>query len=242
MGFVGSAMEGRSRRRALSNEEIELWAHVTRRDTPLARRRAASRAASAAAAPSDAEPAATPPLAKAAEPPSPKPALSAKTRPASPEPEPFDPRIGKRIARGRHEIDARLDLHGMRQHDAYAALRGFLARCQAQGHRHVLIITGKGGNSEDARPGFLAVAGARRPTQAGAALVIRAVASRACRQLHGIRPQAWWQRRALRDDSQGPSAKARRRPLTPVPASGSPRQPFALAGRPIIFCRSPRAL
>ena len=35
----------------------------------------------------------------------------------------------------------------MRQKDAYAALCRFLARCQAEGHRQVLIITGKGGNA-----------------------------------------------------------------------------------------------
>ena len=66
--------------------------------------------------------------------------LSAPPRP----PEPFDARAAKRIARGRREIDARLDLHGLRQQDAYVALRRFLARCQAEDLRHVLIITGKG--------------------------------------------------------------------------------------------------
>ena len=37
----------------------------------------------------------------------------------------------------------------MRQADAYAALRRFVARCQAEGHRHVLIITGKGSRAEN---------------------------------------------------------------------------------------------
>ncbi len=63
---------------------------------------------------------------------------------------PFDPRISKRIARGHHSIDARLDLHGLRQQDAYVVLRRFLARCQADGLRHVLVITGKGGKPEEA--------------------------------------------------------------------------------------------
>ena len=62
---------------------------------------------------------------------------------------PFDPRVSKRIARGRHAIDARLDLHGLRQQDAYLVLRRFLARCQADGLRHVLVITGKGGGTDD---------------------------------------------------------------------------------------------
>jgi DNA-nicking Smr family endonuclease len=140
-------MEGRSRKRFLSTEEVELWAHVTRRDVPLHRRRPISGASSAPAAPA---PALRPSPAPVQASPPPPVLSSGKALPVASQPEPFDPRIGKRIARGRHDIDARLDLHGMRQHDAYAALRHFLAHCQAKGHRHVLIITGKGGNSEDA--------------------------------------------------------------------------------------------
>ncbi len=139
-------MEGRNRKRDLSNEEIELWAHVTRRDKPLARRRAANGAAQPSATPkqtNDAAIAAPRQAPSAAVPP--KPAAA-----PPPQHEPFDPRVSKKIARGRRDIDARLDLHGMRQHDAHAALKRFLARCQAEGCRHVLIITGKGGNSEEA--------------------------------------------------------------------------------------------
>jgi DNA-nicking Smr family endonuclease len=147
-------MEGRSRKRALSREEMELWAHVTRRDQPLARRRAAD-GASPAATPSDKQAAGAAPPADASPVAAPKPAPSAAGKPTPPPaPEPFDPRIGKRIARGAREIDARLDLHGLRQHDAYGVLKHFLARCQAEGRRHVLIITGKGGNSEGADTDF----------------------------------------------------------------------------------------
>lgn len=147
-------MEGRSRKRVLSREEIELWAHVTRRDQPLARRRASNGAKSEAAAPSGPQAILSPP-AKASPIAESKPASIATGKPvAAPAPEPFDPRIGKRIARGAREIDARLDLHGMRQHDAHSILKHFLARCQAEGRRHVLIITGKGGNSEGADADF----------------------------------------------------------------------------------------
>jgi DNA-nicking Smr family endonuclease len=143
-------MVGRSRKRFLSGEETELWAHVTRRDKPL--RRKAVNAVESASPPPDNEPAiAAPPRPAPEAAAAPKPAAGAKSKPAAPLPkEAFDPRIGRKIARGRSDIDARLDLHGMRQHDAYAALKRFLARCQAEGHRHVLIITGKGGNSEEA--------------------------------------------------------------------------------------------
>jgi DNA-nicking Smr family endonuclease len=53
-------------------------------------------------------------------------------------------RKARRIARGHVEIDARLDLHGLRQADAERRLRTFLLRARADGLRTVLIITGKG--------------------------------------------------------------------------------------------------
>ncbi len=36
----------------------------------------------------------------------------------------------------------------MRQREAHGALRSFLARAQERGHKHVLVITGKGGRRE----------------------------------------------------------------------------------------------
>lgn len=49
------------------------------------------------------------------------------------------------LRRGRRSIEARLDLHGMVQTQAHAALTGFLLRARAAGHSYVLIVTGKGG-------------------------------------------------------------------------------------------------
>ena len=46
--------------------------------------------------------------------------------------------------RERDDIGARLDLHGMDQDRARAALHAFLLRAHAEGHRAVLVITGKG--------------------------------------------------------------------------------------------------
>jgi len=148
-------MEGRRKKRLLSKEEIELWAHVTRNDEPLSRPKPDTLASSEA-------PEATPPFAGAAAtakpldsvPARPEPVMTrggttpAPLRPSPPPHQPFDHRIVRKIARGRREIDARLDLHGLRQHDAYVTLRAFLARCQLEGHRHVLIITGKGGRTD----------------------------------------------------------------------------------------------
>jgi DNA-nicking Smr family endonuclease len=59
-------------------------------------------------------------------------------------PVPIALRDKQRLARGRADIDARIDLHGMTQAQAHAALLRFLHRAQAEGARFVLVITGKG--------------------------------------------------------------------------------------------------
>ena len=53
-------------------------------------------------------------------------------------------RTAQKLRRGQIPIDASLDLHGMTQSEAYAALRAALQRSQALGHRCLLVITGKG--------------------------------------------------------------------------------------------------
>jgi DNA-nicking Smr family endonuclease len=50
----------------------------------------------------------------------------------------------QRLARGHMAVDARIDLHGMTQTQAYGALRRLLHRSQAKGAKFVLVITGKG--------------------------------------------------------------------------------------------------
>lgn len=72
----------------------------------------------------------------------PKPASA----PSAPPPPAFDRKTVKKLAKGRLEVDARIDLHGMRQAEAHTALRGFLNRAAQQGYRTVLVITGKGGD------------------------------------------------------------------------------------------------
>jgi DNA-nicking Smr family endonuclease len=59
-------------------------------------------------------------------------------------PVPIALRDKQRLARGRANIDARIDLHGLTQAEAHAALLRFLHRAQAEGARFVLVITGKG--------------------------------------------------------------------------------------------------
>ncbi|MGD1887748.1 MAG: Smr/MutS family protein [Cohaesibacteraceae bacterium] len=62
----------------------------------------------------------------------------------------LDRKTKSRIARGRTPIDSRIDLHGMRQHEAQDALRAFIWRAHARGDRTVLVVTGKG--SRQAKP------------------------------------------------------------------------------------------
>ena len=50
----------------------------------------------------------------------------------------------QKLARRHETIDARIDLHGMTQTEAHAALRSLLQRSQTNGAKFVLVITGKG--------------------------------------------------------------------------------------------------
>ncbi len=57
----------------------------------------------------------------------------------------LDRRSSERLAQGRMEIEARLDLHGRRLEEAHRALVRFIQASHAGGRRCVLVITGKGG-------------------------------------------------------------------------------------------------
>ena len=71
----------------------------------------------------------------------------AKVVPARSAPPPiadFDRKKARKIRSGQVDIEARIDLHGMRQDEAHAALIRFLHRCQSKEQHWVLMITGKG--------------------------------------------------------------------------------------------------
>ena len=55
-----------------------------------------------------------------------------------------DRRLADRLKRGRLPIQSTLDLHGLTQNEAHAAVQGFVARAAERGLRTVLIVTGKG--------------------------------------------------------------------------------------------------
>lgn len=70
----------------------------------------------------------------------------------SPQPTPPNPGIDRRTAdrlrRGEMEIDRRLDLHGMTEAAAHAALDRAVAAAWRDGLRMLLVITGKGSPKE----------------------------------------------------------------------------------------------
>jgi len=139
------------RKRGLSEEERALWESVAKQIKPLRKK---PRAAKVQADLQDQE---IPVVAKPAA--SPKPlALAKGLRAAKPAPPPLAP-IGRRersqLSRGRKEIDARLDLHGMTQTRAYRALSDFLQRAHSDGLTFVLIITGKGRMGAESERGVL---------------------------------------------------------------------------------------
>ena len=56
----------------------------------------------------------------------------------------LDKRTALRLRRGQLDVEARLDLHGLKQEDAHIALNQFILTAHEQGNRCVLVITGKG--------------------------------------------------------------------------------------------------
>lgn len=140
-----------SRRRHLSQDDEALWEHTASSLEPLRTRKGRHHAA----VPDDPE--TVPPFkakaasakaaaaARASHAPAPEPPARAKAQPAAPAAlNAFDRKAARRLRQGQIEIEARIDLHGMRQQEAHAALRRFLFSSLAKGRRWVLVITGKG--------------------------------------------------------------------------------------------------
>ena len=140
------------RHRSLTREEIELWRQVTQTVAPIAGRASEARAPEAESAP---------PLAPTPgkHPESPigfkAPFLPGYSPPPQHPPSalaplsPIERRLRQRLSRGRAEVDAVMDLHGLRQDQAHGVLRQFLFTAQARGAKLVIVITGKGGRSSD---------------------------------------------------------------------------------------------
>jgi DNA-nicking Smr family endonuclease len=61
---------------------------------------------------------------------------------------PLPKRDADRLFKPHARIEARIDLHGMTQDEAHAALIRFVTRAHESGKRHVAVITGKGSRGE----------------------------------------------------------------------------------------------
>jgi DNA-nicking Smr family endonuclease len=121
-------------KRGLRPEELRLWAIVASTVRPALGREPVKAppegpAKSERVAAATSEPSAAP---------------RAKVPRPAPPPADIEPGRKRRIIRERDPIDLTLDLHGMDQDRAKAALLRFLPQAQAQGERAVLVITGKG--------------------------------------------------------------------------------------------------
>jgi DNA-nicking Smr family endonuclease len=139
---------------ALTGEEQALWRYVATSITPIKAKPHVRRGGAATEGADDADapvPPRRPSRAKSAPspPPSPSARIAAPAARATPPLADFDPRKAKKISSGRVGIDARIDLHGMRQDDALARLRAFLFDAHARGLKTVLVITGKGRAQDD---------------------------------------------------------------------------------------------
>lgn len=128
------------------DDDEALWAKVAGTASPLKRGRdtPAPKPAKIAAPVAKSKPAKAPQPTQAAPKPTPKPAHVPRAAP-------LDRQTSRQLDKGRLEVEARLDLHGMRQRDAHAQLRRFLKTAQARGLKHVLVITGKGADQAASR-------------------------------------------------------------------------------------------
>jgi DNA-nicking Smr family endonuclease len=123
--------------------DAELWARVTKSAKPLGKRKPT-------AAPEGPKPSPQRQV-KEKTPPTQTPTKLPPRATRIARGETLDRETARKLERGRLSVELRLDLHGMRQRDAHAALRRFLKSAQAKGYRHVLVITGKGAEPDPRR-------------------------------------------------------------------------------------------
>ena len=124
----------------LSEEDRILWNLVARSTKPMPGRKPAE--LPAPAQPASGNAAGEAKVGKAA-----SPAAAPAQAPKRHVPTHLDTPTLDRLAKGKLPIEARVDLHGMTQGEAYALLYAFLSRAHARGARYVLVITGKGSSS-----------------------------------------------------------------------------------------------
>jgi DNA-nicking Smr family endonuclease len=139
------------RKRGLSEEERALWESVAKQTKPLRKRPRAAKPppdAPVADSPLAVKPGAMPRRVAPV-------AITSAQKPPTPPLAPIGRRERSQLSRGRKEIEARLDLHGMTQTRAHHALSGFLQRAHSDGLTFVLVITGKGKMGAESERGVL---------------------------------------------------------------------------------------
>lgn len=136
------------RSRPLNHSELALWREVTKSIRPLYGTAARARTAGT----DQPESMLTLPLissqpvvvSKPVDAVSPPPQKPQSTKPNLLPLAPIERNLRRKISRGQDSVDAVLDLHGMRQHEAHERLRRFLHQSQFNQARVVLVVTGKG--------------------------------------------------------------------------------------------------
>jgi DNA-nicking Smr family endonuclease len=132
----------------LTPEDAELWSRTAQSLEPL--RHSKPRVTAGKAEPSPVSVASQRTSVPHGKLPPEAPARASRPSSAPPPLADFDQRKLRRIASGRAEIDARIDLHGLRQSEAHRRLRAFVLDAHARGLRSLLVITGKGGSGTSA--------------------------------------------------------------------------------------------
>lgn len=149
----------RKTRKGLSDEDRALWQKVAETAKPLSRPRALP-------LPDDLDPQARPRPTPPKPDPVPRFRVGQSAPPSPPRfdlaPDPADrltrqpPQMDRKnyekLKRGKLRPEARIDLHGMTLAQAHPALTGFILRAHGDGKRVVLVITGKGRDSDEGGP------------------------------------------------------------------------------------------
>ncbi len=121
----------------IGNDELSLWREVVRDVRPLAGRGAGPQS-TAPPAPAAETGGSTAEARLRREPISVPPPRRSGAAPG------LDKRSAQRLRRGQYPIEARIDLHGVTQQEAHAALSAFVMSTHEASKRCLLVITGKG--------------------------------------------------------------------------------------------------
>ena len=146
-------------RRKLGSDELDLWQSVAASTTPLPRSLVAPKEKPATkpliGAPKKDISVAAPKLGIGRHTKEPKTSITRSpsiTEHLHQAPVMMDNKTFKKLKRGKIRPEARLDLHGLRVHEAQPDLTSFILRSFAAGKRVVLVITGKGRIPHDEGP------------------------------------------------------------------------------------------